>query len=107
MNRGFSFSSEVQPPERREPMSFNKWKAILIVIVAFVVFDCSHAYGQGSLPTGWSDQDIGQVGVTGSASYSSGVFTVQGAGWGAANLPSDGLHFVYQGLSGDGTIIAR
>jgi len=30
------------------------------------------------LPSGWFDQDVDQVGQTGNASYSSGVFTVQG-----------------------------
>ena len=58
------------------------------------------------LPTPWLDQDLGQVGLAGNASYASGTFTVKGAGtsaWGTA----DGLHFVYQPLSGDGTIVAR
>jgi hypothetical protein len=58
------------------------------------------------LPTGWLDQDIGQVGVAGNASYANGTFTVSGAGasvWSTA----DGFHFAYQPLSGDGTIVAR
>jgi len=59
------------------------------------------------LPTGWLDQDIGQVGVPGSASYASGVFTVQGAGSTIGTIAEDGLHFAYQLLSGDGTIVAR
>ena len=33
-----------------------------------------------SLPSGWSDSDIGAVGLAGSATYSGGVFTVQGSG---------------------------
>ncbi len=56
--------------------------------------------------TVWQDQDVGQVGVAGSVSYSNGAFTVQGAGaqiWGTA----DGLNYLYQPLSGDGTIVAR
>ncbi len=58
------------------------------------------------LPSGWLDQDIGSVGAAGSAGYGNGTFTVKGAGqqiWGTA----DALHFVYQPLSGDGTIVAR
>jgi hypothetical protein len=58
------------------------------------------------LPAGWLDQDIGSVGIAGSASYASGTFTLSGAGasvWGTA----DGFHFAYRVLSGDGTIIAR
>ena len=34
------------------------------------------------LPTSWLDQDVGTVGVTGSATYASGVFTVKGSGLG-------------------------
>ena len=59
-----------------------------------------------SLPTPWQGQDIGAVGTSGSASYSSGIFTVRGAGadiWGT----SDAFHFVYQSLAGDGVIVAR
>src|SRR5581483_2370540 len=58
------------------------------------------------LPTLWLDQDVGQVGVAGSATYASGVFTVQGSGTGMSGA-ADGFHFVYQPLSGDGTIVAR
>jgi hypothetical protein len=58
------------------------------------------------LPSLWLDQDIGSTGVAGNASYASGVFTVKGAGaqiYGTA----DGFHYVYQPLTGDGTIVAR
>src|SRR5260221_508704 len=52
------------------------------------------------------DQDIGPVGATGSATYKSATFTVKGAGQGISGT-ADAFHFVYQGLSGDGTIVAR
>ncbi len=58
------------------------------------------------LPSPWASRDVGSVGVAGSASHSSGVFTVRGAGadiWGSA----DGFHFVYQQLSGDLVLTAR
>jgi predicted amidohydrolase/regulation of enolase protein 1 (concanavalin A-like superfamily) len=58
-----------------------------------------------SLPAPWSSQDIGAVGVAGNASGSDGRFTVQGSGadiWGS----SDAFRFVYQPLTGDGTIVA-
>src|SRR6266566_3888283 len=60
-----------------------------------------------TLPTIWSDGDIGSVGVAGSASFANGTFTVAGAGQGTMITASDGFHFVYQPLAGDGTIVAR
>ena len=60
------------------------------------------------IPTGWLDQDVGQVGVAGNALYAAanGKFTLQGSG---ADIygTSDAFHFVYQPLNGDGTIVAR
>jgi len=60
----------------------------------------------GTLPSGWQSDDIGAVGLTGSASAASGVFSLQGAGadiWGSA----DAFQFAYRTLTGDGTIVAR
>ncbi len=59
------------------------------------------------LPVPWLDQDVGLVGVAGTGTYASGTFTAQGAGLGTFTTTADGLHFVYQPLSGDGTIVAR
>ena len=60
------------------------------------------------LPNGWLDTDIGTVGLAGSASYSNGTFTVNAAGQGITlSSAPDGIHFVYQSLSGDGAIVAR
>jgi regulation of enolase protein 1 (concanavalin A-like superfamily) len=59
-----------------------------------------------SLPAGWTGADIGAVGLAGSASYSSGTFTVSGSGsdiWNAG----DQFNYAYQSVSGDTTIIAR
>jgi len=58
------------------------------------------------LPAGWTDQDIGAVGVAGSAAFDGTTFSVAGAGadvWGTA----DAFHFAYQSMTGDGRIIAR
>ncbi len=65
----------------------------------------SSSFSVTALPSGWSDGDIGTVGIAGSASYSNGTFTVQGAGTVGGN--ADGFNFAYQSLSGDGTILAR
>jgi hypothetical protein len=62
--------------------------------------------GGAALPSPWLTSDIGSVGAAGSASHSSGVFTVRGSGadiWGTA----DGFRFVYQSLNGNGQIVAR
>jgi hypothetical protein len=58
------------------------------------------------LPVGWSQQDVGAVGVAGSGSYSNGAFTIAGSGadvWGTA----DEFHFAYHSLAGDGQLVAR
>jgi hypothetical protein len=59
-----------------------------------------------SLPAPKTDADVGSPSLAGSASYSGGVYTVQGCGnglWGTA----DQFHYVSQPLSGDQTLIAR
>jgi regulation of enolase protein 1 (concanavalin A-like superfamily) len=57
------------------------------------------------LPNPWLDQDVGQVGAADSATFASGTFTVQGSG--TIGSYADGMHFAYEPLSGDGTIVAR
>jgi Putative binding domain, N-terminal/Viral BACON domain len=58
------------------------------------------------LPAPWTSQDIGTVGVVGSATYGNGIFTVGGGGldiWGTA----DAFRYVSQPLVGDATVVAR
>jgi regulation of enolase protein 1 (concanavalin A-like superfamily) len=58
------------------------------------------------LPTGWSDSDVGTPSLAGSATLSSGVFTIQGGGadiWGT----SDNFNYASGSVSGDVTITAR
>jgi hypothetical protein len=66
----------------------------------------SSSFAVTPLPSSWSDSDIGSP-AAGSASYANGVFTVSGAGSDLMGGTSDSFHFVYQTLSGDGTIVAR
>ena len=87
-------------------MHLSKWKWAFASAFLLLVFPCGRVFAQGSLPSGWSDGDIGSVGVTGSASYTSNVFTVKGSGAGMTGT-ADGMNLVYQTLSGDGTIVAR
>jgi YVTN family beta-propeller protein len=59
------------------------------------------------VPASWSSQDIGAVGLPGSASLkNSATYVVSGAGadiWGTA----DAFQFVYQPLDGDGDVVAQ
>ncbi len=58
------------------------------------------------LPAPWVDGDIGSPSPAGSASYTGGTYTAQGAGsdiWTTA----DSFNYVYQPWTGDGQIIAK
>jgi regulation of enolase protein 1 (concanavalin A-like superfamily) len=59
----------------------------------------------GSLPDGWTSEDVGAPGVGGGASAAGGVFTVRGGGtiWGTA----DSFQFVDQPIAGDVAVTAR
>jgi uncharacterized repeat protein (TIGR03806 family) len=59
-----------------------------------------------SLPKGWTDADIGNVGVSGDASFLNGNFNLLASGsdiWESA----DAFHFASRSMSGDGSIVAR
>ena len=74
--------------------------------LATVTFDHTAVFDASTLPAGWRNEDVGAVGVAGSASAASGVFTVHGSGadiWGAA----DAFHFAHRTLRGDGEMVAR
>jgi hypothetical protein len=69
-------------------------------------FGLTQQSGGGNLPAPWHANDIGSVGQAGSASYSSGSFTVAGSGadiWGIA----DAFQFASQTVSGDVVVVAR
>jgi regulation of enolase protein 1 (concanavalin A-like superfamily) len=85
-------------------MRLTKWNLLLAIVLAIVC--CGEARAQGSLPSGWSDGDIGSVGLAGSASYANNVFTLKGAG-STVGGTADSFNFAYQSWSGDGTIVAR
>ncbi|MGF7080824.1 discoidin domain-containing protein [Mucilaginibacter sp. UYCu711] len=60
----------------------------------------------GPLPTRWTTQDIGDVGMSGSACYKNDVFTLYGGGQSSSNI-FDALHFAYKTFVGNGEITAR
>ena len=59
-----------------------------------------------SLPPPWLTVDVGNVGVTGNASYSSGIFTVNGSGNAISNS-ADAFRYVYQSVTGNFTAVAE
>jgi glucose/arabinose dehydrogenase len=63
---------------------------------------------QNTLPTGWASADVGAPFPAGNADYSptSQSFYIDAAGADVWD-PTDQFHYVYESLTGDGTIIAR
>jgi len=60
----------------------------------------------GNNPLTWQNQDIGDVGATGTATESGNSWTIEASGFDIWDT-SDEFHYVYRSLSGDGQIIAR
>jgi RHS repeat-associated protein len=108
------------------PMTINTWSATSITATIPTGATTGHlgvsvSAGQNAsnpfwftvtsqpLPSGWLDRDIGQPGTIypqGNAAFSNGTLTVNTAGNGILS-PADAIHFVYQPLSGDGSMVAR
>ena len=55
---------------------------------------------------GWADGDVGSGGLSGTANYTNGTYTVSGSGTQIYGT-TDTFHFVYRRLSGDGIVVAR
>ena len=76
------------------------------LFAALLVGAISHVAQAQSVPSPWTARDVGGPVLAGSATHSSGVFTVNGAGsdvWGTA----DQFMFVYQRITGDVDIRAK
>jgi regulation of enolase protein 1 (concanavalin A-like superfamily) len=58
------------------------------------------------VPAPWTSQDVGPVGLAGSATFADGTYTLQGSGLNIGGT-ADQFHFVWQTMSGDGQITAR
>jgi regulation of enolase protein 1 (concanavalin A-like superfamily) len=76
------------------------------VAFALAVLLSFETAAHAQVPSPWTNDDVGQVSIAGSASLSSGTFTVRASGADIWNSP-DSFHFVYQVLAGDGQITAR
>ena len=75
-------------------------------LVCALAVSASVVRAQSALPTGWASRDIGSTGQVGSASVSSGTWTITGSGaniWGT----SDEFRFAYQQITGDVDIRVR
>jgi regulation of enolase protein 1 (concanavalin A-like superfamily) len=76
-----------------------------LVGVCLVVASATQATAQ-TLPSPWATQDVGSPAVAGTASASSGTFSLTGAGVDIWDT-SDQFRFVYQQVQGDIEIVAR
>jgi regulation of enolase protein 1 (concanavalin A-like superfamily) len=61
--------------------------------------------GVTPFPSPWQSVDIGSPGLQGSADYYNGAYTLKGAG--TVGSTADKFHYVYQSLTGSGTLSAR
>ncbi|MFM1904558.1 MAG: hypothetical protein RLZZ440_2458, partial [Planctomycetota bacterium] len=66
----------------------------------------SYDLSVNDLPAGWTSADIGNTKLLGDAAFGGGVFTVAGSG-AAVGGTADAFRFVWQTLTGDGSIVAR
>jgi len=107
----FSLSGVFRHPEAASETLFGIGTATLFLSPAINLHGVWHVdrvvYRLASaVPPPWATQDIGVVGISGSAGYVDGTFYIQGDGgdvWGS----SDAFRFVYQPAAGDADIVAR
>jgi len=89
----------------RWPTRVVRWSPVTpVFLLSLVVAWPTAAFAQ--LPAGWTSTDVGSVGIAGSASESSGTWTVQGSGsdiWGT----SDSFQFVHKTMGDSGRVEAR
>src|SRR6266700_4705704 len=105
---GFLACLLASPRDVERQTSMRLYRSIRLTSFLFVVLAAFSPQGfSQSLPSGWLDQDVGAVGSAGSATYANGVFTVKGAGTSGLWSTADGFHFVYQQMTGDGSVVAR
>jgi regulation of enolase protein 1 (concanavalin A-like superfamily) len=81
-------------------------RGIRALLLAMLFVLTRSAVSAQTLPSPWANRDIGAPKIAGSATHSSGSFTVTAAGsdiWGT----SDQFHFVYEPVTGDVEVVAR
>jgi hypothetical protein len=76
----------------------------LLLLITLLLLGATKSLAQ--LPSGWLHEDIGTVGGTGTASESSGTYTLSDRG-SLIGDKLDSFHLAYRHVLGDGTLIAR
>lgn len=71
-----------------------------------VNFDYIKLTPVSTLPSPWTNQDIGGTGVAGSSSYLNGNFTINGSGVDISGT-ADSFQYVYQMATGDCSVVAK
>ncbi|MCU0495655.1 MAG: DUF1349 domain-containing protein, partial [Chloroflexaceae bacterium] len=84
--------------------SFLPLALLLLLLAALLPVPAVRA--DATIVAPWAEREVGDNHVAGSSSYADGTFTVSGSGTDIGSQ-YDKFRFVYQPLSGDGTIIAR
>jgi len=83
-----------------------KQRRFTAVVSAFTLALVAALPAAAQLPANFTAADIGDPGAAGSTKVENGVFTIQGSGhdiWDTA----DDFHYVYQRVTGDGSVSAR
>jgi len=110
LSRGSAWESDTLLALCRHSRIYGKTKGIdmnsRILTVGFWGGICLATFVWGALPEPWQNRDIGNVGASGSCSYSNGIFTVNGSGADIWNT-ADEFHYVYQPYSGNVRIVAQ
>jgi xylan 1,4-beta-xylosidase len=85
------------------------WRTTLLALLLALIgssWPLATAYADATITAPWAERDIGDNHSAGSSSFSNGVFSIAGSGTDIGSS-YDKFRFVYQPLTGDGTIIAQ
>ena len=89
-----TYSYQVAAFDRASPVNVSAPSGVLSVTT------------QNAVASNWSNSDVGAVTAAGSFTFDGSTFTVEGSGVDVSGT-ADSFQFVYQNLTGDGSITAR
>jgi hypothetical protein len=92
---------------KKPDQAVNKTRKIIVIayVTLLSLLAGSPQLLEAGLPSGWLDADVGSPGLTGSANFANGTWTITGGG--KDLCASDQSHFVWKPLSGDAVITAQ